>query len=155
MAVTPVKATTARSKKLFVRLSDGAAIPNFVAPCGLTEKSFTRSKTFGETVTPYCQGEENEEAVDWVERDAISLTASISGQGVMARQSVPMWEAALANPESIECEVEVEWPDGSSDLYTGRFHVESLELGSPSGQRVTANIGMQSDGPIVHTRTAA
>ncbi|WP_257154248.1 phage tail protein [Paracoccus pantotrophus] len=153
MAVTPVKATTTRSKKMFVRLSNGAEPPVFIAPCGFTEKSFNRSKTFGETVTPYCEG--GDDIVDWVERDTVSMTASISGQGVMARQSVPTWEAALASADSIECEVEIEWPDGSKELYTGRFHVESLEIGSPEGQRVTSNVSMQSDGPVEYERVPA
>lgn len=147
------KAVTARSKKFIVRLSDGGDPAQFVAPCGFTEKSFNRSKTFGETVTPDC--EDDGETVDWVERDVISMTSTISGQGVMAQQSIPRWEAALASNESIECEVEIEWPDGAKEIYTGAYHVESLELGAPNGQRVTANVTMQSDGPVVHASEAA
>ncbi len=63
--------------------------------------------------------------------------------------------AALASADSIECEVEIEWPDGSKELYTGRFHVESLEIGSPEGQRVTSNVSMQSDGPVEYERVPA
>lgn len=152
MAIAPVKSITARPKKFFVRLSNGATPSVFVAPCGFTEKSFTRSKSFGESVVPNCP--DDGDTIDWVERDVISMTSSISGQGVMAQQSTALWEAALANPESVLCEVEIEWPNGASEVYTGRYHLESLELGAPNGQRVTANVAMQSDGPIEHTSVA-
>lgn len=146
------KAITVRPGKFYVRLSDGESPPSFIAPCGFTEKAFNRSKTFGETNTPDC---EDGDAPSWTERDVIAMTSTISGQGVLAKQSVPAWEDAFASTESIECEVEIVYADGDSEVYTGFFHVESIELSAPEGQRVRANITMQSDGEVSYTRSTA
>ncbi|MCB5411317.1 phage tail tube protein [Pseudogemmobacter faecipullorum] len=145
------KPVTVRFGKFFVRLSDGATPPVFAAPCGFTSKSFTRSKTLGEVNVPDC---DDPDAAAWVERDVQSMTASIGGDGVLAKAAVPVWEAALAGSDSIECEVELEYPDGATDIYTGFFHLESFEITGALGERVNVSVSMQSDGVITHTRSA-
>lgn len=145
------KPTTLKFGKFFVRLSDGATpAPAFVAPCGFTQKSFNRNKTLAEVNVPDC---DEPDAASWMERDVQSMSASISGSGVLAKSSVPIWEAALLDTDSIECEVELEYPDGGSDIYTGRFHLESFEITGSIGERVNVSISMQSDGEIVYERT--
>lgn len=146
------KPVTVRFGKFFVRLSDGAIPAVFTAPCGFTSKSFTRSKTLGEVNVPDC---DDPDAAAWVERDVQSMSASISGEGVLAKSAVPVWETALANTDSVEAEVELEYPDGSSDIYTGFFHVESFEITGALGERVNVSVSMQSDGPITYARSAS
>lgn len=146
------KQPTVRFSKFFVRLSDGAEPPVFAAPCGFTSKAFNRSKNFGESIIPECP---DEDAPSWVERDVQSMTSSISGDGVLMKSAVPTWEDALASVESIECEVELEYPDGDSEIYTGRYHIESFEITGTSGERVTVSVSMQSDGEIEYERTTA
>lgn len=143
------KPITAKFGSFFVRLSNGAVPAVFTAPCGFTSKSFTRGKNFGEVNVPDC---DDPDAPAWVERDVQSMTASISGEGVMAKSAVPIWETALASTDSIETEVEIVWPDGASDIYTGKFHVESFEVGATLGERVNVTVSMQSDGPITYAR---
>ena len=142
--------TTIKFGKFFVRLSDGAETPTFAAPCGFTSKSFNRTKTFGETNLPDC---DNPDLAPWSVRDTQSRSGSITGEGVLAKSAVPAWEAAFASEDSIECEVEFEYPDGDSDIYTGAFHLESFEITGTRGERVTASISMQSDGQITYERT--
>ncbi|HBS99657.1 MAG TPA: hypothetical protein DEB47_07270 [Citreicella sp.] len=142
--------TTIKFGKFFVRLSDGAETPTFAAPCGFTSKSFNRTKTFGETNLPDC---DDPDAPSWTLRDVQTMSGSITGEGVLAKSAVPIWEAALASSDSIECEVEFEYPDGDSDVYTGAFHLESFETASTKGERVTVSVSMQSDGPIAYERT--
>lgn len=144
------KPVTVRFGKFFVRLSDGATPAVFAAPCGFTSKSFTRNKTLGEVNVPDC---DDPDAAAWVERDVQSMTASISGDGVLAKAAVPLWEDALASVESIECEVELEYPDGDTDTYTGFFHLESFEITGALGERVNVSVSMQSDGEITHVRS--
>lgn len=141
---------TVRFGKFFVRLSDGSSIPQFTAPCGFTSKSFSRSKTLGEVNVPDC---DDPDAPAWVERDVQSMSATISGDGVLAKDAVPVWEDALASVESIECEVELEYAGGDSDIYTGFFHVESFEITGALGERVNVSVSMQSDGEITYARS--
>jgi hypothetical protein len=143
---------TVKFGKFYVRLSDGAASPVFGAPCGFTSKSFSRNKTFGETNVPPC---DDADAPSWTERDVQSMTASVSGDGVLAKSSVPIWEAALASSESIACEIELVYADGSSDLYVGNFHLESFEITGTQGERVNVSVSMPSDGEVTYERTAA
>lgn len=144
------KPATLRFGKFFVRLSNGAEPPVFSAPCGFTSKSFTRNKTLAETTVPDC---DDPDAPSWVERDVQSMSATISGEGVLAKAAVPVWEAALADADSIECEVELEYADGDSDVYTGFFHLESLDIKGAQGEKVTVSVSMQSDGEIAYSRT--
>lgn len=146
------KPITVKFGKFFVRLSDGETPPSFVAPCGFTSKSFTRNKTLNEVQIPDC---DDPDAPAWSARDVASMSATISGSGVLAQAAVPTWEEALASTESIECEVELEYPDGSTDVYTGLFHLESFEVTGALGERVNVSVTMQSDGEIEYERTEA
>lgn len=144
------KPTTVRFGKFFVRLSDGMSPATFTAPCGFTSKSFSRNKTLGEVNVPDC---DDPDAPSWIERDVQSMSATISGEGVLAKSAVPIWEDAVNNVESIEAEVELEYPDGGSDVYTGFFHLESFEITGAIGERVNVSVTMQSDGEIAYVRT--
>ena len=144
------KPVTVKFGKFFVRLSDGETPPNFVAPCGFTSKSFTRNKTMNEVQVPDC---DDPDAAAWSERDVQSMSATVNGSGVLAKSAVPVWEEVLASTDSIECEVEMEYPDGGSDVYTGLFHVESFEITGALGERVQVSVTMQSDGEITYERS--
>lgn len=146
------KPVTVRFGKFIVRLSDGATPPVFSAPCGFTQKSFTRNKTLGETQIPDC---DDPDAPAWQARDVQAMSGTISGSGVLAKSALPVWEDAFASEESIECEVEFIYPDGDSDIYTGRFHLESLETQAAMGERVQISVTLQSDGEIEYVRTVA
>lgn len=143
------KPITAKFGSFFVRLSNGAVPAVFTAPCGFSSKSFNRSKNFGEVNVPDC---DDPDAPAWIERDVQSMTASISGDGVLASEAIPVWEGAMASTNSIAAEVEIVWPNGSSDIYTGNFHVESFEVTATLGERVNVSVSMQSDGPITYAR---
>src|SRR5690606_38318399 len=107
---------------------------------------FSRSKSLNEVPIDDC---DDPDAPAWSERDVASMSATISGQGVLAKEAVDIWEAALANDESIECEVELVYGTGDSRLYEGRFHLENFEITGSRGERVQVSVTMQSDGPIV------
>ncbi|SIT74749.1 phage tail tube protein [Pontibaca methylaminivorans] len=141
---------TIKFGKFFVRLSDGESPPAFTAPCGFTSKSFSRNKTLAEVEVPDC---DDPDAAAWSERDVQSMSATISGSGVLAKAAMPTWEGALESTDSIEAEVEFVYADGTSDYYTGRFHIESLEITGSLGERVQVSITMQSDGEIAYERT--
>lgn len=138
--------TTIKGGKVRVLL-DPAGSGSYAAPCGFTSKSITLSKGLEETNIPDC---DDPDAVDWVGRDATSLSISVSGEGVLAYESQDTWLDAWENVESVAAKIEIEFT-ASTITYTGNMHVESLEMGAPNGRRVTLNVSIQSDGEMVRT----
>jgi hypothetical protein len=139
--------TTARFGKFRVLLGDGNSPEQFVAPCGFTSKSLALSKNLTDINLPDC---EDPGAPAWVGRDVESLTASITGEGVMAAESIEDWMDAFESTDSINVRVEIELPTVTY-VYTGRMHISSMTLGAEQGGRVTNNVEMQSDGELVRT----
>lgn len=140
---------TARFGKFRVLLGDAADPINYIAPCGFTSKSLTLTKDLTDVNLPDC---DDPDAVAWVGRDAASLSAAISGEGVLASQSVETWLDAWENVNSVPVKVEVEFP-AKTITWTGRMHIATFTASAEQGGRVTANIEMQSDGELVRTVT--
>ncbi|ASY68900.1 phage tail tube protein [Sinorhizobium fredii] len=143
--------TTARFGKFRVLIGDGASPEQFVAPCGFTSKSLALSKNLTDVNLPDC---DDPDAPAWVGRDVESLTASITGEGVMAAESVETWMEAFESTDSVNVKVEIELP-AVTYTYTGRMHIASMTLGAEQGGRVTNNVEMQSDGELVRTLVTA
>lgn len=140
---------TARFGKFRVLLGDDASPIVYTSPCGFTSKSLTLTKELTDVNLPDC---DDPDAVAWVGRDASSLSASVSGEGVMASQSVETWLDAFEDVESVPVKIEVEFP-AKTITWTGRMHVSTFTAGAEQGGRVTANIEMQSDGELVRVVT--
>jgi TP901-1 family phage major tail protein len=136
--------TTAKFGKMIVSLGDSATPPVYAAPCGLSTKSFTISKNLQEITIPDC---DDPDAVMWVGRDAQSMTATVSGDGVAAAESVPDWNAAAVSTESVPMKVEIEFSTGTKS-FTGLFQIDNLTFGAEAGGRVTLSFNAQSDGEI-------
>lgn len=139
--------TTIKGGKVRVMLSDGASPATYAAPCGFTSRSITFTKNLNDFSLPDCA---DPDKVDWLGRDAVSLSMSVSGEGVLAADAVETWMAAWENVDSVGVKIEIEFP-ATTHTWTGLMHVESLEVGAPNGQRVTLNVSMQSDGEMVRT----
>lgn len=144
-------ATTIRGGKVRILLEDATTPGTYVAPCGFTSKSVTFTKGLEEVQVPDCA---DPDKVDWIGRDAVSLSIGVSGEGVLAVESGETWLDAWESVESVGAKIEIEFP-AKTLTYTGKMHVESLELGAPNGRRVTNNVSMQSDGEMVRTETPA
>lgn len=141
--------TTARFGKFRVLLGDGADPEVFTAPCGFTSKSLALSKNLTDVNLPDC---DDPDAAAWVGRDVQSLSAQISGEGVLAVESVLTWQAAFDNTASINVKVEIEFSTGTL-TYTGAMHLASITFGVEQGGRVTCDVEMQSDGELVASDT--
>lgn len=144
------KPTTTRGGKIRVMLGNDASPQVFSAPCGLSQRSITLSKGLNEVQIPDC---DNPDEVTWTGRDASSLSISISGEGVLASESIVTWVEAWEDVESVDVRVEVEFPV-TTYIWTGKMHVETLEIGANNGERATISVSMQSDGEMVRTSEA-
>ena len=139
--------TTARFGKFRVKLGDGGSPEVFSAPCGFTSKSLTLTKNLTEVNLPDC---DDPDAVAWVGRDAESLSASVSGEGVLAAESVETWLDAWENVDSISVLLEIEFP-AKTVTWAGKMHIATLNPSAEQGGRVTMSVEMQSDGELVRT----
>lgn len=140
-----VDATTIKGGKVQVQLGAGTSPIVYTAPCGFTQRSVTLNKGLEEIQIPDCA---NPDAIDWIGRDAVSLSMAIGGEGVLAVESVEVWLDAFDSIESVPAKVIWEFP-AKTITWTGKMHVESLEVGAPNGRRVTNNVSLQSDGKMV------
>lgn len=135
--------TTIKGGKVRVLL-DLTGGGSYTAPCGFTSRSLTLSKALNEFSIPDC---DNPDAVDWLGRDAVSLSMSVSGEGVLAAESVEDWLDAWESVDPVAVKVEMEFP-AKTITWTGTMHIESFESAAPNGQRATANVSLQSDGEM-------
>lgn len=143
--------TTIKFSKLRVLLGDGGSPEAFGFPCGLTERSFSRSKSLNEVLIADC---DDEDAPVVVARDVASIDWSVSGQGVLAAESVAMWDSFHNSTVSRNVKIEVVFPAPLGTItYSGSAHLESFEISGSVGNRVTCNITLQGDG--AQTRSPA
>ena len=143
------QATTIKGGKIRVLLGDDSDPIDYKAPCGFTQRSITLNKGLEEVNIPDCL---DPDKVDWVGRDATSLSMAISGEGVLASESVDTWLEGFESIDSIPVKVEWEFP-AKTITWTGRMHIESMEVGANNGQRATNNVSLQSDGEMVRVTT--
>jgi hypothetical protein len=140
--------TTARPGAFIISLWNGSA---FVAPCGFTSKSFSWSRGLADVTIPDC---DDPDAPAWVGRDVESLSASVTGEGILAAEAIPTWLGVLDTIEAVQVQVEVTYTTGVLTI-TGLMQLESLEVGAQQGQKVSINVSMQSDGEMVTEWTAS
>jgi predicted secreted protein len=143
------QAQTVRFSGLRVLLGDGATpSETFTAPCGLTERSLSLAKEFGETNVPDCT---DEDAASWTERDVTSKSASIDGTGVLDIVSLVTWQARFDSDTSGNVRTEI-WRAGAKvGHWQGAFHLETFEVSGTKGERASAKVSLQSDGVVVWT----
>lgn len=144
------KPTTIRGGKVSVEL-DLTGGGTYSAPCGFNSKSVTFSKALEEVLLSDCASPDD---IPWIGRDAVSLSMTVSGEGVLAEESQDTWFDAFHQTDSVAAKVVVQFST-VTETWTGLLHVESIELGAQNARRVTANISMQSDGEMVRTSVPA
>lgn len=145
------QATTIKGGKFRVLIGNDATPIVFAAPCGFTQRSITLNKGLEEVQVPDCV---DPDKVDWMGRDATSLSMSVNGEGVLAAESVETWLDAYDSIDSVPVKVEWEFP-AKLITWTGAMHIESIEAGATNGQRATLNVSMQSDGEMKRVVTPA
>ena len=141
--------TTASFANFRVLLGDGAETPTYSAPCGFLSRSFSLTKDLSDTLLPDCS---DEDAIAWIARDAISRSGSISGEGLLASESVETWLDAYDASTPVSVKIEMEFTS-KTVTWTGDFHIDSFEASGSRGERTTANISMQSDGALTRVVT--
>lgn len=142
------QAQTFRFSGFRVLLGDGGSPESFAFPCGFTDRAFTLSKEMGESNVPDCA---DEDGASWIERDVVSKSAEISGEGMLDLAALSTWQAFFDTDTSRNARVEL-WRSGSKiGHWQGLFHMESFENSATKGERVSISVTMQSDGAVLWT----
>lgn len=144
-------ATTIKGGKVRILLGAAGALPEdpivYTAPCGFSSRSVSLNKALEDTPGVSC---DEPDKVQWLLRDAVSLSLSASGEGVLAVESVKTWLSAWKSVDSVPAKIEIEMPT-ETITFTGNLHVENVEIAAENGRRVTLNVSLQSDGELVDT----
>lgn len=144
--------STARFGDMLIELGDNATPTVYAAPCGFSSKGINLSKNLQEVNIPDC---DDPDAPTWVARDVISQTATITGEGVAAGESLPDWNDAFMATTPVPMRVTVDYEGVGSKVYEGKFHLESENITAEQGGRVSLAISAVSDGPVTSTWTAS
>ncbi len=140
------KPTTIRFGRMLIKIATPATPTVFVAPCGFTTKSLALTKNLEEVNIPDC---DNPDDPAWVGRDVSSLTASVSGEGVLAEESLQMWQAFFASTESYPVEIELLLAAaGSTFVWSGQMHLANFTVNGEQGGRLSVSVELQSDGEM-------
>jgi predicted secreted protein len=145
------KPITSRASQLLLKLGDGASPETFAAPCGLTTKGITFTKEMNDTPVPDC---DNPDAPAWTERAVTTLSASVSGAGILSMGDLDTWIAFNESTISRNAQViiVVDAPNSAmGGMWTGKFLMSSFEVTGELGNKIQTNIEMQSDGPVTWT----
>jgi hypothetical protein len=116
----------------------------------------TINKELTDTLIPDCA---DPDAIGWINRDATSVSMSISFEGQATKTGVATLEAIARGTASRN--MRVQFVGGGSGgatpdyRWSGAFHVSSFELGRSRGEKITFTAEMQSDGEIAAASVAA
>lgn len=132
--------------KFRVLLGDGASPEQFAAPCGFNTRALNRSKNLNEVTVPDC---DDEDAPAWVARDIVSLTWGVTGDGVLAEESIEMWEDFFDSTSSRNVRIEIELPTQAMLVKEGRAHLSTFNTAGNRGEKVTVSVELAGDGALV------
>lgn len=140
------KPTTLPYSKMIVYVGDGGSPENFDDPCGLTTKGLDFTGAAGEAVVPDC---DDPDAPAWIERAMRSLSGKITGTGILAVESFIVWRDWCLSGLPKHCRVQL--VGTGLGYYSGSFLLTSFSIKATHGEKVTIDVGMDSDGQIIFT----
>ncbi|BBF93381.1 phage tail tube protein [Blastochloris tepida] len=140
------KPTTAAATKLIILLGNGASPEVFAAPCGLVSKGISFAAASGETTVPDC---DNPDAPAWVERVVQSLSATVTGEGVLAFESLEIWNAWFFSGLAKTCRIKLDLPGAvGGGYFFAPFILSQFQINGQNGQKVQVSVQLQNDGQV-------
>ncbi len=143
------KPITSRASQLLIKLGDGATPELFTAPCGLNTKGINFSKEMNDTPVPDC---DDPDAPAWTERAVTTLSAQVSGDGILSMADLDTWWEFNTSTISRSAQViiAVDAPNASlGGQWEGKFLMSSFNVTGEQGNKVQIAVDMLSDGEIV------
>lgn len=138
-------AKTIRFSDFVVLLGDGAAPEVFTAPCAFSNRALNRTKNLNEIVIPDCS---DEDLPAWIQRDVVSMSWGVSGDGVLDDAWVAKWDDFFALGTSKNIKVVMYKSAGATTTFTGAAHLTTLNFSAARGERVTFTVELAGDGEL-------
>lgn len=127
-----------------VYLGDGADPEAFSAPCGFTQKALSLSAQTNDQQIPDC---DDPDAPFWTSREVNSLSASVSGSGLIAMEDYERWRNAFLAAETVSVRVELDESAANGGGYwQGKAIVTSLQHTANLGNKSELAVSLESDG---------
>lgn len=144
-------ATVYPFSQFVILVGDGATPEVFDDPCGLTTRGFTRTANMNDTNIPDCA---DPDKPSWLGRDVVSYQAAITGAGVVAKESMPIWEGWWKDGTTKNIQIMLgKSADLDKMVWQGPAKLQELAITAERGQKVNMNINIVSDGEIALTTT--
>lgn len=135
------KATTYRYGEFLILVGDGGSPENFLAPCGATSQGFNRTANMNDTNVPDCA---DPDLPSWLERDVVSNSAEFPFSGVVAAESINMWDNWYESGDSKNTRIEL-----GANVWQGAAKLANFNITGERGGRVSFTASVVSDGPFV------
>jgi len=139
------KPTTFKGTSLLIKLGDGASPETFDFPCGLTTQALNRTAETNDVTVPDC---DDPDAPAWTEREVSTMAWEATGSGVLADESVSVWDEWFASGLTKNVQIDV-GPAGVGRRYTGRALLTTYNVTGERGQKVTVEVTVTGDGELV------
>lgn len=141
------KPNTAKGTKFRILMGNGASPQVFAALCGLTAKSINFQTQTNDFYVPDCT---NPDDPAWREITKSGKSATISGQGTLNMDSHEEFFEAWEDPDSRSYRVELNVGSVNNGGYwAGLFNLTQYNVTGNDGELITAELTLESDGPIV------
>jgi predicted secreted protein len=132
------QASTLKFSQFLIQLGNGADPEVFASPCGLNSRGFSRTAATNDTNVPDC---DDPDAASWLERDTVSLSASLSGAGVVADEDFDVWNDWFETGGSQNIKITL-----GTRVWIGSYKCTKLNITGNRGSRVTFDVSLDSDG---------
>lgn len=138
--------TTYSAKKLLILLGDGGSPETFAAPCGLTTRGINFTKETNDTTVPDC---DDPDLPAWTERAVRTLSATVSGSGILAAEAFETWRKAFLSTDPVNARIKVDDTLANGGGYfSGAFHLDQFNVTGEIGNKIQVEISMSSDGEV-------
>jgi predicted secreted protein len=145
------KPTTIKGSKFLIQLEDTPGV--FVAPCALTTKGIDFSAETNDSNVPDC---DDPDAPTFTERTISALSASISGSGTLAMESLATWRTWFESGLEKNIRVKVDATLANGGGYWAMSAVlTGFNLGAPLKDLMTVEVAIQSNGAWTWTDAGA
>ncbi len=136
---------------ILIRVGDGGDPETFAHPCLINStRAIQFTSTTSTTTAPDCA---DQNAPAWTATEKDALSATISGEGLMAADLTGEYFDWLISADAKNVEVVVNAGGGVDEqTFDGKFHLTNFEVSGARKDRSQVTISLVSDGPV--TRTA-
>lgn len=130
-----------------IYVGNGATPEVFSTPCGFTEKALSITKDLIDTTVPDC---DDPDAAAWLGRDVRTISAEVSGNGVLAMEALATWRLWAFSSLTKNVRVELSGTGAQGGGYfAGAMHLSSFEITGSIGEKVQVSVTLESDGALI------